>query len=306
MKKLITFTVNDIEYEVAVAPNRTLTQVLRDDLNLLGTKEGCGVGDCGACTVIMDGKPVNSCLVLAVQAGGSTIKTIKGWQAAIPFILSRDIRGNGCHPVRFLHSRNDPFRHEPSREESPPDRAGGETGPFGQPLPLHGYQKIVEAVQEASRRMKDDEEEARTMKAYNVINTRLPRVDARAKATGDARYAADLSMPGMLCGAMLQSPLAHAKILNIDTSAAKRLPGVRDVVTWKEAGLVRYGVSPARYDEQVFCSDKVRYVGDEVASVAAIDWRRRWRRFPSSRLIMRSFRRSWISIGHGGRGDRHT
>lgn len=109
------------------------------------------------------------------------------------------------------------------------------------------------------------------MKAYNVINTRLPRVDARAKATGEARYAADLSMSGMLYGAMLQSPLAHAKILNIDTSAAKKLPGVRDVVTWKEAGLVKYGVSPARYDEQVFCSDKVRYVGDEVASVAAID-----------------------------------
>lgn len=109
------------------------------------------------------------------------------------------------------------------------------------------------------------------MKAYNVINTRLPRVDARAKATGEARYAADLSMPNMLYGAMLQSPLAHAKILNIDTTAAKRLPGVKDVVTWKEAGLVRYGVSPARYDEQVFCSDKVRYVGDEVAAVAAVD-----------------------------------
>ncbi|PKN05819.1 MAG: 4-hydroxybenzoyl-CoA reductase, partial [Deltaproteobacteria bacterium HGW-Deltaproteobacteria-7] len=109
------------------------------------------------------------------------------------------------------------------------------------------------------------------MKAYNVINTRLPRVDARAKATGDARYAADLAMPNMLYGALLQSPLAHAKILNIDTTAAKKLPGVRDVVTTKEAGLVKYGVSPARYDEQVFCSEKVRYVGDEIAAVVAVD-----------------------------------
>ena len=109
------------------------------------------------------------------------------------------------------------------------------------------------------------------MKAYNVINTRLPRVDARAKATGDARYAADLAMPNMLYGALLQSPLAHAKILNIDTTAAKKLPGVRDVVTAKEAGLVKYGVSPARYDEQVFCSEKVRYVGDEIAAVVAVD-----------------------------------
>lgn len=109
------------------------------------------------------------------------------------------------------------------------------------------------------------------MKAYNVINTRLPRVDARAKATGEARYAADLSMPNMLHGALLQSPIAHGRILNIDTSAAKRLPGVRDVVTAKEAPPVKYGVSPARYDETVFCIDRVRYVGDEVAAVAAED-----------------------------------
>lgn len=109
------------------------------------------------------------------------------------------------------------------------------------------------------------------MKSYNVINTRIPRVDARAKATGDARYTADLSMPNMLHGALLQSPIAHARILNIDTSAARKLPGVRDIVTAKEAPSVKYGVSPARYDETVFCVDRVRYVGDEIAAVAAED-----------------------------------
>ena len=71
MKQIITLTVNKEIYEIAVAPNRTLTQALREDLNLLGTKEGCGIGDCGACTVILDGRPVNSCLILAVQANGS-------------------------------------------------------------------------------------------------------------------------------------------------------------------------------------------------------------------------------------------
>ena len=78
MKKLITLTINNKKYEIAVAPNKTLTQVLRDDLDLLGTKEGCGVGDCGACTVILNGRAVNSCLVLAVQANGSEITTIEG------------------------------------------------------------------------------------------------------------------------------------------------------------------------------------------------------------------------------------
>lgn len=109
------------------------------------------------------------------------------------------------------------------------------------------------------------------MKEYSVINTRVPRVDGRAKATGKARYADDLSMPGMLYGALLQSPVAHARIRKIDTSKAKKLPGVKDVVTAQEAGAVKFGVSPARYDETIFCIDKVRYVGDEIAAVAAVD-----------------------------------
>lgn len=109
------------------------------------------------------------------------------------------------------------------------------------------------------------------MSDHNVINSRARRIDTPAKATGRAIYIDDISKPGMLYGALLQSPLAHARILSIDTSAAEKLPGVKCVVTAKDAGLVNYGVSPARYDETLFCHDKVRYVGDEIAAVAAID-----------------------------------
>ncbi|MBF0508571.1 MAG: molybdopterin-dependent oxidoreductase [Deltaproteobacteria bacterium] len=109
------------------------------------------------------------------------------------------------------------------------------------------------------------------MSEYNVINSRAPRLDAPGKATGRAKYIDDMSMPGMLYGAILQSPLAHARILNIDTSRARSLPGVKAVVTAREAGLIKYGVSPARYDETLYCHDKVRYVGDELAAVAAVD-----------------------------------
>lgn len=109
------------------------------------------------------------------------------------------------------------------------------------------------------------------MADYQVLSTRAARLDAPAKATGRAQYADDLSMPGMLYGALLQSPIAHGKILNIDTSAAKKVPGVKAVVTAADAGSVKYGVSPARYDETLFAIDKVRYVGDEVAAVAAVD-----------------------------------
>ncbi|MGA7643156.1 MAG: molybdopterin cofactor-binding domain-containing protein, partial [Syntrophobacteraceae bacterium] len=106
---------------------------------------------------------------------------------------------------------------------------------------------------------------------FDVINSRAARIDSPAKATGRAVYVDDMKMPGMLYGAMLQSPLAHARIKSIDISAASRLPGVKAVVTAKEAGIVPYGVSPARHDETLFCHDRVRHIGDNVAAVAAID-----------------------------------
>ena len=109
------------------------------------------------------------------------------------------------------------------------------------------------------------------MSGYSVINTRAPRVDAPAKATGKAVYTDDLTFPNMLYGALLQSPIAHARILNIDTSKARKLPGVKAVVTAKDLDIIPYGVSPARYDETIMAVNKVRYVGDEVAGVAAVD-----------------------------------
>jgi len=109
------------------------------------------------------------------------------------------------------------------------------------------------------------------MNKYRILNTRVPRVDAIDKSTGKAVYTDDLKRPNMLTAALLHSPLAHARILNIDTSQAERLPGVKAVVTYREAGTTPYGVSPARYDETIFCHDKVRYVGDEIAAVAAVD-----------------------------------
>ena len=69
-KRIIQLTVNGEEYEAGVAPNQTLLEVLRDDLYLTGTKGGCGEGACGTCTVLLDGKPVRSCLTLAVEAQG--------------------------------------------------------------------------------------------------------------------------------------------------------------------------------------------------------------------------------------------
>jgi 4-hydroxybenzoyl-CoA reductase subunit alpha len=106
---------------------------------------------------------------------------------------------------------------------------------------------------------------------YEILNSRAPRVDAFDKVTGKAVYTDDMKMSGMLYGAILHSPMAHALIKSIDTSKAEKLPGVKAVITHKDTPGIVFGVSPARYDEEILASTKVRYVGDEIAAVAAID-----------------------------------
>ena len=109
------------------------------------------------------------------------------------------------------------------------------------------------------------------MSDFKVLNTRARRLDAPAKATGEAVYTDDIVLPRMLHGALLQSPLAHARIVRIDTSKAEAMPGVYAVLTAKNTPDTPFGVSPARYDERVFAAEKVLYAGDEIAAVAAKD-----------------------------------
>ena len=106
---------------------------------------------------------------------------------------------------------------------------------------------------------------------YSVIGRPMPRVDARAKATGQAKYAADIELPDMLWGKVKRSPYAHARILNIDTSKAERLPGVKAVTTGKDFGGFKWGWIGTTRDEEPLAVTKVRYIYEGVAAVAAID-----------------------------------
>ena len=109
------------------------------------------------------------------------------------------------------------------------------------------------------------------MSDFSLIGKSVPRVDSRVRVTGDVKFAADLSFPRMLVGKVLRSPHAHARILDIDTSLAEKLPGVKAVVTGKDTPGEKWGVFPYTRDMQMLQTDKVRYVGDEVAAVAAVD-----------------------------------
>ena len=147
MKKLIKLTVNDREVEIAVEPNMTLTDMIRYELRLTGTKKGCETGDCGACTVLLDGLPVNSCLVLAVQANGCTVETIEGLETEEglhpvqdAFVEHGAIQCGFCSPGMILSSKH--------LLDKNPNPGEGEirAAIAGNLCRCTGYQKIIDAI----------------------------------------------------------------------------------------------------------------------------------------------------------------
>jgi carbon-monoxide dehydrogenase small subunit len=152
MKHLIRLTVNDRAYEVAVDPNTTLVDLLRYQLGWKGTKKGCDLGDCGACTVLMDGKAVNSCLVLAVQANGRTVQTIEGLETATglhplqqAFVEKGAIQCGFCTSGMIL-SAKELLDRTPHPQEQEIRRAIS-----GNLCRCTGYQKIIEAIKDAAQ-----------------------------------------------------------------------------------------------------------------------------------------------------------
>ncbi len=112
-------------------------------------------------------------------------------------------------------------------------------------------------------------------KTTSPVGKSVPRIDARAKVTGEARFVFDMKLPGMLAGKMLRSPHAHAKIIKIDTSRAEQLPGVKAVITAADTPKIKFGSNeyffPYTVDQLPLEDEKVRYIGDEIAAVAAVD-----------------------------------
>src|SRR3972149_11127774 len=105
------------------------------------------------------------------------------------------------------------------------------------------------------------------MRSYAIIGKSYPNLDSPVKVRGAAVYAGDIKMPGMLIGKILRSPHAHARIVNIDTTKAGKLPGVKAVLTGRDTLGLRYGfwrVRPELLDEQGLVTDKVRFLGDHL------------------------------------------
>jgi carbon-monoxide dehydrogenase small subunit len=153
MERTIHITVNHTAHELTVEPHETLLEVIREKLGLTGTKAGCHVGDCGSCTVILDGETVNSCLVLAVQADGKDIITIEGLetlQGPHPlqqaFVEKGAIQCGYCTPGMILSAKSLLDRNSRPTEEDVRRAISGNL------CRCTGYQKIVEAVLSLSKR----------------------------------------------------------------------------------------------------------------------------------------------------------
>jgi len=147
-RELLVLTVNDEVYEIAVKPNDTLLEVLREKLDLVGTKESCGLGECGACTVLINGRPMLSCLALALDAAGSRITTIEGvapgedldpLQEA--FINHGAVQCGYCTPGMVLTAK------ELLEREARPTAKQIREAIAGNLCRCTGYVKIVEAIE---------------------------------------------------------------------------------------------------------------------------------------------------------------
>jgi CO/xanthine dehydrogenase Mo-binding subunit/aerobic-type carbon monoxide dehydrogenase small subunit (CoxS/CutS family) len=261
---LIQTTVNGAEHAVEVAPETSLLALLRDSLGLTGSKNACEEGECGSCTVWLDGELVCACLVPAVQVDGREVRSVEALAGdgrlhpvQEAFLDTGAVQCGFCTPGAVVAAVD-----LLERESSPGDDAIRDTL-AGNLCRCTGYRKIVDAV----RRAAAGSEPAAAVPAGGVGES-ARRIDGEPKVTGAFRYATDLSAEGMVWGVTVRSPHASARIRSIDTTAAETSSGVLAVLTAGDLpGKPTYGLEFA--DQPVLASDVVRYAGEPIVLVAA-------------------------------------
>lgn len=265
MRRLIKLTVNGNKVEAYTDDSKTLVKFLREDLDLTGTKVGCGHGDCGACTVLVDGRPVNSCLFLVSEAEGKEVMTIEGLRQngelhplQTSFVKFNAVQCGFCTPGMILTS------YALLKENPNPSEQEIRNYLRGNLCRCTGYNNIVRAVRAVADFLSGE-------KDINGDADKNFRLEASEKVTGRAIYVGDIKLKNMLIGKILRSKLPHARIKKIDIENAISLPGVEAVITAKDFPSKKTGFMIQ--DEDVLARDKVRFIGEPVAAVAAIDER---------------------------------
>ena len=259
----IQFELNGETRRASVAPELLLADFLRHCLGLKGTKTSCEVEVCGACTVLLDGRPVSACATLTHEINGRSLTTIEGLgdgEALHPvqeaFWEEGGFECGFCTPGMILAARA-------LLDENPhPSEEDIKAALDGNTCRCTGYLSIIRSVKRASALLGGED-------TGPSRPTEDRRLDGVAKVRGEPVYTADLTHPGMLYGRILRSPHAHARILGIDTAAAESHPGVVTVLTAADLKDISPYYGPLVKDIPVLATDKVRYEGDLVAAVAA-------------------------------------
>jgi len=267
----VTATVNGKKVTRRVPNHFRLIDFVREELHLTGNKEGCGAGECGTCSMFVDGALIKSCLMPVQKVINANIETVDDLDRdSGRTIVQQAFHKCGSSQCGYCIPGMVMAATSLLRKMSNPDREQIKEGLGGNICRCTGYQKIIDAV-ELARDVMNKKVPASALEENliePVMGARTPRLDAPGKVTGAAKYAADMEMPNMLHMHVLRSPHPYAKIISIDTSAAKATPGVEVIITSADVpGIDNFGVFIE--DQPIMAREYVRYVGEAVAAIAA-------------------------------------
>lgn len=286
IKRLI--NLNGVGRVILADPESSLAEMIREQLGLTGTKVGCGKGQCGACSVILDGKLVKSCMTKVKRLQeGSSVTTIEGLGTPdnlhalqLAWAVHGGAQCGFCSPgfivsAKALLDNNANSSREDVRDWFHKNRNA---------CRCTGYKPLIDAVMDAAKvlrgEMTKSELAFKLPESGKIWGSNYPRPTAIAKVTGATDYGADLiaKMPaGTLHLALVQAKVSHARILSIDTSEAEKMLGVEKVITHKDVkgknritGLITFPTNKGDgWDRPILCDEKVFQFGDAIAIVAA-------------------------------------
>jgi CO/xanthine dehydrogenase Mo-binding subunit/aerobic-type carbon monoxide dehydrogenase small subunit (CoxS/CutS family) len=278
MKQPLRLRINGRPYEYSGSPAKRLSDVLRDDLGLTGTKIGCNAGDCGACTVLLDGKQVCACLTAVAQADGRSVTTVEGLaRDGILSGLQRAFHRHGaaqcgiCTPGMLMAAADLLAQNRRPSADQVKDALGGVL------CRCTGYQKIIEAVLDAAQDELPPAPAAGALltaagallpAAGAAVGARAPKVDGLAKLSGAERYGADAIPADALWLRVVRSPYHHAKFELGDLAAYTAAhPGIERVLSARDVPGNGFGIYPHIKDQPVLADGVVRFRGEAVLAL---------------------------------------
>jgi selenium-dependent xanthine dehydrogenase len=276
----INLLVNGQEYSFESVPGETLSTLLRQRLRLTGTKIGCEEAECGACTVLVDGEPVVSCIYPAERAAGKTVVTIEGLAERVhdemrlhplqeAFVEHGAVQCGFCIPGQILTA------YALLKRNPDPDSADVRFALKDTLCRCAGYPTIENAILAAAQALKTGEPVQKpripdSIHGHKTVGHTHLRPDAVEKVTGEAIYTDDLVFDGMLYAKARRAMIPHGFLTRLDISKAKALPGVVAILTAEDIPAARtHGLVIYDWPVLVGIRERVRYVGDAIAIIAA-------------------------------------